>query len=44
MMLVGLSNAPPSFRSYINKILAQKIDVFVIFYLDDISIYTEDEG
>ncbi len=32
------------FQSYINKILAEKLDVFVIVYLDDILIYTESEG
>ena len=43
-MPFGLSNAPASFQGYINKILAEKLDVFVIVYLDDILIYTEDEG
>ena len=43
VMLFGLSNAPASFQGYINKILAKKLDVFVIVYLDDILIYTEDE-
>ena len=40
----GLSNAPASFQGYINKILAEKLDVFVIIYLDDILIYTKDAG
>ena len=44
VMLFGLLNAPASFQGYINKILAKKLDVFVIVYLDDILIYTEDEG
>ena len=39
-----LSNAPASFQGYINKILAKKLDIFVIFYLDDILIYTDGEG
>ena len=39
-----LSNAPASFQSYINKILAKKLDIFVIIYLDDIFIYTKDPG
>ena len=39
-----LSNAPASFQGYINKILAEKLDVFVIVYLDDILIHTEDDG
>ena len=44
VMLFGLSNAPASFKGYINKILAEKLDVFVIVYLDDILIYTENAG
>ena len=43
-MLFGLSNAPATFQGYINKILAEKLDVFVIVYLDDILIYTEDQS
>ena len=39
-----LSNAPASFQGYINKIMAKKLDIFVIVYLDDILIYTEDQG
>ena len=42
VMPFGLSNAPASFQGYINKILAKKFDVFVIVYLDEILIYTED--
>ena len=43
-MPFGLSNAPASFQGYVNKILAEKLNVFVIVYLDDILIYTEDAG
>ena len=43
-MSFGLTNAPASFQSYINKILVEKLDIFVIVYLDDILIYTEDDG
>ena len=43
-MPFGLSNAPASFKRYVNKILAEKLDVFVIMYLDDILIYIEDAG
>ena len=44
VMPFGLSNAPASFQGYINKILAEKLDIFVIMFLDDILIYTEDQG
>ena len=43
-MPFGLSNALATFQGYVNKILAKKLDVFVIVYLDDILIYTEDPG
>ena len=43
-MLFGLFKAPASFQGYINKILAKKLDIFVIFYLNDIFIYTKDPG
>ena len=43
-MPFGLSNTPASFQGYINKILDEKLDVFVIVYLNDILIYTEDAG
>ncbi len=43
-MPFGLTNAPTTFQGYINKILAEKLDVVMIVYLDDILIYTENEG
>ena len=43
-MPFGLSNAPASFQGYINKILANKFNVFVILYLGHILIYIENEG
>ncbi len=44
VMPFGISNTPASFQEYINKILAKKLDIFVIVYLDNILIYTEDPG
>ena len=44
VMLCILSNASASFQGYINKILAEKLDIFVIVYYDDILIYTKDPG
>ena len=43
-MPFGLSNALATFQGYVNKILAEKLDIFVIVYLDDILIYTKDPG
>ena len=42
MMSFKFSNIPTSFQGYINKILAKKLDIFIIIYLDNIFIYTED--
>ena len=43
-MLFGLSNTPANFKGYINKILAKKLNIFVIVYLNDIFIYTKNLG
>ena len=43
-MLFGLFNAPVTFQGYVNKILAEKLDIFIIIYLDDILIYTKNLG
>lgn len=40
IIFFDLFNAPDSFQGYINKILTKKLDIFVIVYLDNISIYT----
>lgn len=41
VMPFGLSNVPARFHSYMNKILAKKLNIFVIIYLNDIYIYTK---
>ena len=43
-MPFDLTNVSISFQGYINKIFAKKLDIFVIIYLDDIFIYTDDDG
>ena len=42
VIFFGLSNALATFQGYVNKILAEKLDIFVIVYLDDIIIYIKD--
>ena len=44
VMSFNLFNAPASFQRYVNKILAEKLDIFIIIYLDDILIYTKNAG
>ncbi len=44
VMPFGLTNVPTTFQSYINKVWAKKLDVFMIVYLDDIFIYTKSKG
>ena len=44
VMPFRLSNALANFQRYINKILAKKLKVFIIVYLDDILIYTKNVG
>ena len=41
VMSFGLFNAPANFQGYVNKILAEKLDIFVVVYLNDILIYTK---
>ncbi len=44
VILFSLTNISATFQSYINKILAEKLNVFVIVYLKNIFIYTKNEG
>ena len=43
-MPFGLTNAFVSFERLINKILAEMLNIFVIIYLDNILIDTDDDG
>lgn len=40
MMPFDLFNTLPNFQVYINKILAKKLNIILIVYLNDIFIYT----
>ncbi len=42
-MLFGLTNTPAIFQKYINKILAKKLNILIIIYLDNIFIYIENK-
>lgn len=39
VILFDFFNTPANFQGYINKILAGKLDVFIIIYLNNILIY-----
>jgi hypothetical protein len=41
-MPFGLSNAPASFQRFMNDIFGNLLDVYVIIYLDNILIYSDD--
>ena len=43
-MFFCLSNALATFEGYVKKILAKKLVIFVIVYLDNILIYIKDPG
>ena len=43
IMLFRLINAFATFQTYINKILKEHLDMFVIIYLDDILVYLKNE-
>ena len=43
-MFFGLINVPAMFQNYINKILAKKLNVFVMVYLDNLLIYTKSKN
>ena len=43
-MYFELTNALATFQNYIIKILAEKLDIFVIVYLNDIFIYIRNKS
>ena len=42
-MRFSLTNAPGGFQWFLNTIFADLLDVFIVIYLDDILIYSQDE-
>ena len=40
-MPFGLSNAPSAFQRFINEIFLDLLDIYVVIYLDDILIYSD---
>jgi transposase InsO family protein len=43
VMPFGLTNAPATFQELINNVLRAHLDIFVVAYLDDILVYSENE-
>jgi hypothetical protein len=41
VMPFGLCNAPSTFTTFIDSILHDKLDKFVIIYIDDILVYSK---
>ncbi len=40
-MPFGLTNAPAVFQQFINEVLGNLLDIWVVGYLDDILIYSD---
>ena len=41
VMPFGLTNAPASFQRFINEVCGEHLNIFIIAYLDDILIFSE---
>src|SRR6478735_8394758 len=44
VMPFGLTGAPATFMALVNNVLREHLDIFVIAYMDDILIYSENES
>ena len=44
VMSFELTNAPISFQKFINKIFTEKLDIFIIVYLNNIFIFINDDA
>ena len=44
VMPFELTNAPTTFQTYINNVLREHLDVFVVIYLNDILVYLKNEA
>ena len=43
VMPFGLTNAPSTFQAHVNRCFSDLLDKFVLIYLDDFLIYSENE-
>ena len=43
-MSFGLINIPGSFQGYVNQILVEKLDIFIIIYLNNIFVNIKNQG
>jgi Zn-dependent M16 (insulinase) family peptidase len=43
-MSFGLNNAPAYFMNLINKVFMEYLDKFVVVFIDDILVYSKDDG
>ena len=44
VMLFGLTNAPMTFMDLMNRVFRVYLDSFVIIFIDDVLVYSKNEG
>ena len=44
VMPFGLTNAPATFMCLLNRVFSTCLDKFIVVFIDDISVYSKDEG